>query len=86
MPALAHLIHHRAVARDRQVLWPERFATERNALDAGPGGSAVGKMVNKVGLVREFVVHWNYILFYRTLEQTSTVEILRVKHAAQQIP
>ena len=24
----AHLIHHRAVARGRQVLWPERFATE----------------------------------------------------------
>ena len=25
----AHLIHHRAVARGRQVLWPGRFATER---------------------------------------------------------
>jgi len=35
--------------------------------------------------VGELIVHRNYILFYRTLDQTSTVEILRVKHAAQQI-
>ena len=28
-PLLPHLIHHRAVARGRQVLWPGRFATER---------------------------------------------------------
>ena len=60
----AHLIHRRAVARGRQVLWPGRFATERTGsvldctlrmrdrakrLDAGPGGSAVGRVVNKVG-------------------------------------
>lgn len=36
--------------------------------------------------VRELVVHRNYILFYRALDQTSTIEILRVKHAAQQMP
>jgi len=28
---LTRLIHHRAVARGRQVLWPGRFATERTA-------------------------------------------------------
>jgi addiction module RelE/StbE family toxin len=36
--------------------------------------------------VRELVVHRNYIIFYRVIEQTTTVELLRVKHAAQQMP
>jgi toxin ParE1/3/4 len=36
--------------------------------------------------VRELVVHRNYIIFYRVLAETRTVEILRVKHAAQQTP
>ena len=35
--------------------------------------------------VRELVVHRNYIVFYRVLEESSTVEILRVRHAAQQL-
>jgi addiction module RelE/StbE family toxin len=36
--------------------------------------------------LRELVVHPNYIVFYRVLAETRTVEILRVKHAAQQTP
>jgi addiction module RelE/StbE family toxin len=36
--------------------------------------------------VRELVVHRNYIIFYRILVEVRTVEILRVKHAAQQTP
>ena len=36
--------------------------------------------------VRELVAHRNYIVFYRVLDETPTVEILRVKHAAQQTP
>lgn len=36
--------------------------------------------------VRELVVHRNYIVFYRVLDKARTVEILRVKHAAQQMP
>lgn len=36
--------------------------------------------------LRELVVHANYIVFYRLLERSHSVEILRVKHAAQQIP
>ncbi|WP_213539884.1 type II toxin-antitoxin system RelE/ParE family toxin [Nitrosospira sp. NRS527] len=36
--------------------------------------------------VRELVVHRNYIIFYRVLAEGRTVEILRVKHAAQQAP
>lgn len=36
--------------------------------------------------VRELVAHQNYIVFYRVLDETRTVEILRVKHAAQQMP
>lgn len=36
--------------------------------------------------LRELVVHPNYIIFYRVLAETRTVEILRVKHAAQQTP
>lgn len=36
--------------------------------------------------VRELVAHRNYIVFYRVDDDTGTVEILRVKHAAQQMP
>lgn len=35
--------------------------------------------------VRELVAHRNYILFYRVLREARTVEILQVKHAAQQL-
>lgn len=36
--------------------------------------------------LRELVVHPDYIVFYRVLDEARTVEILRVKHAAQQTP
>ena len=36
--------------------------------------------------LRELVVHPNYIVFYRVPAEARTVEILRVKHAAQQTP
>lgn len=36
--------------------------------------------------LRELVVHPNYIVFYRVLAESRTVQILRVKHAAQQTP
>ena len=36
--------------------------------------------------LHELVVHPNYIVFYRVLAQTRSVEILRVKHAGQQTP
>ena len=36
--------------------------------------------------LRELVAHKNYIIFYRVLDESRTVEILRVKHAAQQMP
>lgn len=36
--------------------------------------------------LRELVVHPNYIVFYRVLPDARTVQILRVKHAAQQTP
>lgn len=36
--------------------------------------------------LRELVVHPNYIVFYRVLAEARTVEILRVKHATQQVP
>lgn len=36
--------------------------------------------------LRELVVHRNYIIFYRVLDDSRTVEILRVKHTAQQVP
>ena len=35
---------------------------------------------------RELIVHPNYIVFYRVLHETRTVQILRVKHAAQRWP
>jgi toxin ParE1/3/4 len=36
--------------------------------------------------VRELVAHPNYIIFYRVLFEEQIVEILRIKHTAQQIP
>lgn len=36
--------------------------------------------------VRELVAHPHYIIFYRVLSDGHSVEILRVKHAAQQTP
>ncbi|MBB2157706.1 type II toxin-antitoxin system RelE/ParE family toxin [Gluconacetobacter diazotrophicus] len=36
--------------------------------------------------VHELVAHRNYIVFYRVLDDAGAVEILRVKHSAQQIP
>lgn len=36
--------------------------------------------------LRELVVHPNYIVFYRVLAEAHTVEILRLKHTAQQTP
>ncbi len=36
--------------------------------------------------VRELVAHPNYIVFYRVLHEVRIVEILRVKHVAQQTP
>lgn len=33
----------------------------------------------------ELVIHPNYIVFYRVLAEARTVQILRVKHAAQQV-
>jgi len=36
--------------------------------------------------IRELVAHSNYIVFCRVLADGHTVQILRVKHAAQQMP
>ena len=36
--------------------------------------------------VRELVLHPHYIAFYRAIEASRTVEILRVKHTSQQTP
>lgn len=38
------------------------------------------------GFLRELIAHPNYIVFYRVLDEARTVEILRVKHTAQQMP
>lgn len=40
----------------------------------------------RISGTRELVVHPNYIVFYRVLDDTRMVQILRVKHAAQQWP
>lgn len=36
--------------------------------------------------LHELIVHPNYIVFYRALTDAQIVEIVRVKHAAQQTP
>ena len=38
------------------------------------------------GDVRELVVHPNYIVFYRVVAESRAVLVLRIKHAAQQLP
>lgn len=35
--------------------------------------------------IRELVVHPNYIVFYRVLVETRTVQVLRVRHGARQL-
>lgn len=54
------------------------------ALMANPLSGRTGRP-GLPGFVRELVVHKNYIVFYRVITETQTVEILRVKHAAQKI-
>ncbi len=49
-------------------------------LDQTPGMGRPGRMKG----TRELVVHPNYVLVYRVVGQV--VEVLRVKHAAQQWP
>ncbi len=36
--------------------------------------------------LRELVIHPNYIVFYRVLDESRTVEILKVKHSTQRTP
>lgn len=36
--------------------------------------------------VRELVIHRNYVMFYRVRDNVRTVEVLQLKHAAQQMP
>lgn len=36
--------------------------------------------------LRELIAYRNYIVFYRVLDEARTVEILRVKHTAKQVP
>ncbi len=36
--------------------------------------------------IRELVIHPNYIVFYRVLDEARMVQVLRVKHVAQQVP
>ncbi|MDY0072172.1 MAG: type II toxin-antitoxin system RelE/ParE family toxin [Thauera sp.] len=36
--------------------------------------------------LRELIAHHNYLILYRVHDKTRTIEVLRVKHAAQQLP
>lgn len=46
---------------------------------------ALGRL-GRLPAIRELVVHPNYIVFYRVLDEARTVQVLRVKHVAQQVP
>ena len=46
---------------------------------------AMGRLGRLPG-TRELVVHPNYIVFYRVLDEAETVEVLRIKHAVRQFP
>lgn len=75
------------IAQDNPALAVE-FVLE---LRAKAAALALHPMMGRSGrpglpaFVRELVVHRNYILFYRVLRDARTVEILQVKHAAQQL-
>jgi addiction module RelE/StbE family toxin len=58
-----------------------RNKTEPLAQHSGLGRTGRPGMVAEV---RELIAHPNYIIFYRVLDEARIVEILRVKHAAQQ--
>ncbi|PHV10019.1 type II toxin-antitoxin system RelE/ParE family toxin [Chitinimonas sp. BJB300] len=58
-------------------------------LKAKTQGLAMFPLLGKPGRIhglRELVTHANYIIIYRILKMTDTVEILRVKHAKQHRP
>ena len=42
--------------------------------------------VSRTQMFAQLVLHANYIAFYRVIDTSRTVEILRVKHVAQQTP
>ncbi len=60
--------------RDRTLLLAQHQETGRTGRPGLPA------------FVRELIVHRNDIVFYRVLDDVATVEILRVKHAAQRLP
>lgn len=75
------------IAQDNPVR-AEEFGQElRNAAAPLAQHPALGR-TGRPGLpagVREFVVHRHYILLYRVLAKARVVDILAVKHTAQQL-
>lgn len=70
-------------ARARSFGQEIRDKTKPLAQHPGPG------CTGRPGLpadVHELVAHPDYIVFYRVLAESRTVQILRVKHAARQMP
>ena len=64
----------------------ERFGeTLRTKVTALARHPELGRPGRLPGL-RELVVHPNYIVFHRVLDAKRTVQIVRVKHAARQMP
>lgn len=71
------------IARDKPLAaieWGDMLMQRAGQLDQHP---ALGRL-GRVKGTRELVVHPNYILIYRVMAKR--VEVLRVKHAAQQWP
>ncbi|MEJ7137542.1 type II toxin-antitoxin system RelE/ParE family toxin [Amphibiibacter pelophylacis] len=83
---LEGLVHH--IARDSPlaaVRFGQKLHDQTLLLALQPELGRTGRP-GLPGFLREWVAHPNYLIFYRVLEQTRTVQILRVKHVARQAP
>lgn len=74
---IAHIANDKPLAA---VEFGDLLMEKANQLDQHPNIGRVGRIQG----TRELVVHPNYLLIYRVVGQI--VEVLRVKHAAQQLP
>lgn len=78
----------RYIAQDspaRAMSFAKRLRDKVQALSQHPRLGHAGRPGLPDG-VRELVLHPHYIAFYRVLDASRIVEILRVKHTSQQTP
>lgn len=83
---LAHLVEYIALdSSNRAETFSQELRNKTLLLAQHPKLSRTGRP-GLPDYVRELVVHRNYIIFYRIIYDTHTVEVFRIKHAAQRRP